>query len=73
MEKAYYEDQITYYKNAINKHDKFLYWLKKRIEEDERGIENNYMVLPSMNYHLVNQSKSTFFKVIKTFLKSFIP
>lgn len=46
MDKEYMLDEADRLKKAITKKDKFDYWLKKRIQEDERNIVQAQPPLP---------------------------
>jgi len=72
MDKEYILDEADRLKKAITKKDKFDYWLKKRIQEDERNIVQAQPPLPKYVPKKIMWSEAT--KVgILTAVKAFIP
>jgi hypothetical protein len=68
----YILDEADRLKKAITKKDKFDHWLKKRIEEDERGIVQATPPLPRYVPKKIEWSETT--KVgFRTAIRSLIP
>lgn len=72
MDKEYLLDEADRLKKAITKKERFEYWLKKRIEEDERNIVQTPPPLPKYVPIKVKWSDTTIVG-FRTAIKSLIP
>ncbi len=71
-EQAFREDEAMRYKKTIMNNERRNYWLKKRIEEDEKNIERFVPPIPIVSFKKVKWSESAIVG-FRTAIRSLIP
>jgi hypothetical protein len=73
LNSVWLQDEAVRYKKSLQEKERFGYWMKKRLDEDERGLE---VKLPPIPKYIKSDFKFTPASAVgfaRTIIKSLIP